>query len=355
MPDDDLLGLSELADLLGVTRQTITNWRSRRKDFPPPVAELKSGPIWTRLGIAKWAADNAFAIREGPQADSGPAKATRSTVVSVMNMKGGVGKSTITANLGWFCAYQNINRVLLVDLDPQFNLSQYAMGSEAYKAHIDSGKGTIVDLFEQFTPAPVSGKRVSALKPDDIIAPVRAWDDGSSLDLIPSRLELAWTVKHSGDKAHLLANFLDEVRSNYDVILIDCAPTESTLTTAAYMASDSILVPVRPEFLSTIGLPLVVRSIEDFKASYKDRTLDVLGVVFNASGDKLEHDQSRKYVRKVAKNEGWYVFKNEISFSDSYPKGSRLGSPIFLTSYARSSKIADFFKVAEEFLARVDS
>src|SRR6266566_4495111 len=256
MPEDELLGLSELADLLGVTRQTVANWRSRRRDFPTPVADLKSGPIWTRSGITKWAADNAFGIREGSASASSGGKSKRSAIVSVVNMKGGVGKSTITANLGWFCAYQNDNRVLLVDLDPQFNLSQYAMGTEAYKAHLESGRGTVLDLFEHMTPSAVSGKRASAFEPKNIIAPVKAWTDGSRLDLVPSSLELAWTLKHSADKAHLLAYFLDEVRSEYDVILIDCAPTESILTTAAYLASDSVLVPVRPEFLSTIGLPL---------------------------------------------------------------------------------------------------
>jgi hypothetical protein len=57
-------------------------------------------------------------------------------------------------------------------------------------------------------------------------------------------------------------------------------------------------------------------------------------------------------VRKIAKEEGWYVFRNEVSSSDSYPKGSRIGKPIFLTDYARETKIADFEAVAEEFYKR---
>lgn len=126
------------------------------------------------------------------------------------------------------------------------------------------------------------------------------------------------------------------------------------LTTAAYLASDSILVPVKPEFLSTIGLPLVVKSVEEFERVWNGR-LEVLGIVFNASSDKLEHDRSRTYVRKIADEYGWYVFENEISFSDSYPKGSRIGRPIFLTDYARGTKIADFYDVANEFMTRVNS
>src|SRR5258708_28977185 len=119
---------------------------------------------------------------------------------------------------------------------------------------------------------------------------------------------------------------------------------------AAYMASDAVLVPVKPEFLSTIGLPLVVRSLEELERTYHVGSPQVLGIVFNASSDKYEHDRSRSYVRQVADQYGWYVFENEVSFSDSYPKGSRIGRPIFLTDYARSNKIADFYNVAKEFM-----
>jgi chromosome partitioning protein len=170
---------------------------------------------------------------------------------------------------------------------------------------------------------------------------------------LPSSLRLSTTLKNPTGKENRLDNFLEDVRSSYDLILIDCAPTESILTTAAYLASDSILIPVKPEFLSTIGLPLVVNSLADFKADHRGSQVDVLGIVFNATMDKLEHDRSRAFVRKVAKDEGWYVFQNEVSHSDSYPKGSRIGKPIFLTDYARETKIADFQAVAKEFYSRL--
>lgn len=351
---DELLGLSEVADLFGVTRQAIANWRSRRKNFPEPTADLKSGPIWNQSDLVRWADDNSITIRETPANTPDGSTPTKSVTVSLTNMKGGVGKSTLTANLGWFCAYKKDLRVLLVDLDPQFNLSQYALGTQGYTAHLDAGKGTILHLFEQLTPTAVSGKKRAQVEPKDIIAPIKSWTDGSRVDLVPSSLDLAWTLKNPHQKEHLLAQFLDKVRSSYDVILIDCPPTDSMLTTAAYLASDSILVPVKPEFLSTIGLPLVVKSVEEFERVWNG-SLEVLGIVFNASSDKLEHDRSRAYVRKIADDYDWYVFENEISYSDSYPKGSRIGRPIFLTDYARGTKIADFYDVANEFMARVNS
>jgi chromosome partitioning protein len=346
---DDFLGLSEVAELLGASRQAVGNWRQRRHDFPRPVADLKSGPIWRREAIVEWARANGVTLTEPIEAER-PNRAQRAgTTVSLMNMKGGVGKSTLTANLGWYCAHRKDYRVLLVDLDPQFNLSQYVLGTTGYAKHLDSKKGTVLDILEQGSGSGGSGTDVA---PENVIAEVQSWDDGSGIDLLPSSLQLSFSLKNPTGKEYLLRNFLEEIRSSYDMILIDCAPTESILTTAAYLASDSILIPVKPEFLSTIGLPLVVSSLADFTRSHK-KTVEVLGIVFNAATDKIEHDRSRSFVRKTAKREGWYVFRNEVSYSDSYPKGSRFGKPIFLTDYARGTKIADFKAVAEEFYDRL--
>jgi chromosome partitioning protein len=69
--------------------------------------------------------------------------------------------------------------------------------------------------------------------------------DGKVIDLIPSQLELSLTLKNPSQKEHLLANFIDSIESKYDLILIDCAPTESVLTTAAYLSVNNILIPVK--------------------------------------------------------------------------------------------------------------
>lgn len=267
-----------------------------------------------------------------------------------------MGKSTLTANLGWYCAQRKNKRVLLVDLDPQFNLSQYVLGPSKYEQHITDGKATVLDIFEQATPSAVSGAPKAKLMPSNVIVniakPYSAYS-GGILDLIPSRLELAWTLKNPLDKQHLLNDLLDGVRHEYELILIDCPPTESMLTTAAYLASDSVLVPVRPEFLSTIGLPLLVRSLEEFRELHKKKMIDLVGIVFNASRETPEYGRSRAFVTKVANDKGWYIFEHEVTFSDSYPAGSRAGRPIFLTDYARSWKIADFTAVADEFIGRI--
>jgi chromosome partitioning protein len=353
----DLVGLSEIADLTGFSKQAVANWRVRDPDFPTPLSELRSGPVWAFEAIRVWAESRGLQLKQ-PQESAPRPKGGESMAkcVGIVNMKGGVGKSTLSANLGWYCAQRKKKRVLLVDLDPQFNLSQYVLGSERYEEEIiKNGRPTVLDIFEEHTPSAVSGTPKKKVSPGDVICKVRQWRDERCLDIIASRLELAWTLKNPHQKEHLLGTFLKKIVMAYDLILIDSAPTPSILTDAAYLASDSVLVPVKPEFLSTIGLPLVLRSIEEFQSRYEDQTLQLVGIVFNsASSSEKERSRSKKFVSELAKKNDWYVFANEVSYSGSYPAGARAGKPIFLTDYARSWKVAEFEAVADEFLQRIE-
>jgi len=357
VPDSlELVGIGEIAELTGVTKQAVANWRTRDADFPTPVADLRSGPVWNVRDVITWAEGRGLALNlEPPQEVQENGGKRMALTVAVVNMKGGVGKSTLTANLGWYCGFKKNRRVLLVDLDPQFNLSQYAIGSQRYEElFVDKNKPTVLDVFEQHTPTAVSGVQKKSVSPAEVILSVKEWRAGGKLDLVASRLELAWTLKNPHQKEHLLAGFLKKVSKDYDLILIDCAPTESMLTEAAYLASKKVLVPVKPEFLSTIGLPLLIRSIENFQDRYDDRTVDLAGILFNSSSNyKAEHERSKSFVSKIAKSRGWYVFSHEVSYSDSYPTGARMGKPIFLTDYARWWKVAEFDAVAEEFVGRL--
>ena len=274
--------------------------------------------------------------------------------VSLINMKGGVGKSTLTVNLAWHFAGRRDwgKKVLLVDLDPQFNASQYLLGVRDYEDILKSKKPTIWNIFEQGTKTP--GGRASIADPRSVVLNHVRFPTGGCIDLIPSQLELAFSLKNPGQKERHLSRLLEKIESDYDLILIDCAPTESILTTAAYLASEWLLVPVKPEYLSTIGLPLLVNSMQDFKEEYENSNLQLAGVVFNAASDYLpEEELAKDTVRKIAKNHNWHVFNNEIKFSRSYPKGAREGKPISRTSYSRGERVNNFRKVAEEFASRI--
>src|SRR5260221_1589765 len=146
MPEPKLVGTSEVAEMLLVSKQTITNWRTKG-EFPEPIEELKAGPVWDRLQVLKWAQIKGITTAQPGQ--------KQAEVVAVINMKGGVGKSTLTANLGWFCAAVG-KRVLLIDLDPQFNLSQYVLGVVRYEKLVKENNPTILDIFEQVGVSAVS-------------------------------------------------------------------------------------------------------------------------------------------------------------------------------------------------------
>ncbi len=276
--------------------------------------------------------------------------------VSLINMKGGVGKSTLAVNLAWHFAAMSEwdKKVLVVDLDPQFNASQYLLGHiEYYKTIIKENIPTIWNVFEQHTCLPGSPKP-SPLEPAKVIYNVKEFYRGGRIDLVPSRLELAHSLRHPAQKEHLLAKLISKIEEKYELIILDCAPTESILTMAAYLASDYILVPVKPDYLSSIGLPLLVNSMEEFKKHYEDHNLELAGVVFNATTDYVPEEILTKIVvQGLAEKEGWHIFENEIRYSRSYPKGAREGRPIFRTSYARRTQAARFKAFAEEFAQRI--
>ena len=223
--------------------------------------------------------------------------------LALINMKGGVGKSTLAVNIAWEYATAPRNlRVLLVDLDPQFNASQYTVGVGRMENIFQTGQPTVWDIFEQFTQVP--GRTGSGpLDPNDALVPVyRSRVNNGRIDLMASRLELSNTLRNPTGKEQLLEQAISQIEDAYDVIVLDCAPTESILTTAAYLVADWILIPVRPEFLSTIGLPLLGVSLTEFEARYPGRSPEIAGIVFNAiSNYSPEEVTSRREVIDLAR------------------------------------------------------
>lgn len=346
-----LVGLAELADLFGVTKQVLTNWRSRKAGFPAPIADLKSGPVWDHGSVVSWAQANGIDLLDENENSLVVEPSGRmAKVAALMNMKGGVGKSTLTANLGWYCAMKANLRVLLIDLDPQFNLSQYILGIKDYEDFIEQEGLGIDHLFKSSAPGSDPVDIV------ELIREIKNWQDGSCIHLVPAKLDLSWSIRNAQGAANLLEDHLADIKGEYDLILIDCAPTDSVLSDAAFMAADYVFVPVKPEFLSAIGVPLLLESMRRFQERHPSRAMPMFGgIIFNDTGEKPEHDRARKYVRNIAEGNDLHVFRHEISHSDSYPVGSRVGKPIFLTDNARNTKKEELLSVAREFLYRLSA
>lgn len=276
--------------------------------------------------------------------------------VALINMKGGVGKTTLATQIAWYAAIQWDKKVLLIDLDPQANASQTVMSPGTYVGYLDRGGLTAANLFEQFAPPGRRSGSPRRLEPDELIYNRVTYQDGSLLDLVPSRLELSSTLRSPKDKETLLAQFVAEVEAKYDLILIDCSPTDSILTDAAYHCARFILVPLRAEFLAAIGFPLLARSIDSFRSRHQDKNLEVCGLVFNdftRRKEKREHKLARRHVKAKAAEQGWYVFKQGIPHSDSYFRAAREGMPIDGTKGTHGMVKREFAAFARELSRRI--
>jgi chromosome partitioning protein len=276
--------------------------------------------------------------------------------VSMINMKGGVGKTTLASQIAWYATMRLDKKVLLVDLDPQANASQSVMSPQTYVSYLNGGGLTVADIFEQFTPTGTASGSPRKLDPLKAIVSRVKYDDGSLLDIVPSRLELSWTLRNPTGKETLLPRFVAKVEHSYDLIIIDCSPTDSILTDAAYHSSRYVLVPIRAEFLASIGFPLLNRSIKAFQMRHEDHVIEVCGLVFNdfhRGNVKSENKIARKDVLEKATEYHWYVFQNDIPHSDSYFKAARDGMPISNTKGAHDKVKHEFAAFAHEFFPRI--
>ena len=266
--------------------------------------------------------------------------------ISVINMKGGVGKTTIAAMLSRYAANNLRREVLAIDLDPQANLSQALMGDRMYRQFLADKSPSVVEVFTGYRPPGPNSMSTSGLILNDVVRSCAP----SNLKLIPSRFDfsdnLISAVKPDG---RVLARLIADHFQDTDLIIIDCAPTESIFTQAAYHASRYVLVPVRPEFFATIGFPLLNDSLDTFRGKNRGHQIDVIGVVvnngtYNGGNDGgPEKVRAMREIRQEAADNGWYIFRNELGFSRGFPKIMR-GD----LSYPGKSR-HDFNRFATEF------
>ena len=273
--------------------------------------------------------------------------------VAVINLKGGVGKTTIAALLGRHAFRRLGLGVLAVDMDPQANLSQAYM-SATYQQFIRSSSPSIVEMFSGMHPPGPEKASSTRLQIEDAIVRIsQSQQGGGHLDLIPSRFDFSHHLTESlKPDATVLARRIAEHFQQKDLILVDCAPTESVFTTAAYHASRFILVPVKPEFFATIGFPLLRQSLEGFRQKNQGHKIDVVGVVVNngfydgGNNGGPEKQRALKEITEEAKKNGWKLFRNEIPYSRGFPKLMR-------GDYQYSGNAELFPAFASEFFQRL--
>lgn len=205
-----------------------------------------------------------------------------SVVVTVMNMKGGVGKTTATVNLAGILSSYSVAgkpalRVLAIDYDPQFNLSQAFMPAEDYFAAESLRKTTLAVLMDSGVALNPYQLQVSGNhNPPSVkaLATNIFTYKSSRLDIIPSTLDLMYVAlgqatTNTKPIEERFEKFIAECRTEYDLILIDCHPAGSLFTKTSLLNSDFVLIPVMPQKYAVRGIGLMMEFIKAKKAGSK--------------------------------------------------------------------------------------
>lgn len=261
-------------------------------------------------------------------------------VVSVVNFKGGSGKTTTSAHLAQRLAFKGY-RVLAIDLDPQASMS--ALHGIQPELDLMEG-GTLYDAVRYDDPVPIS----------EVIR--KTYIRG--LDLIPGNLELMEfehetpaAIQRGGARAFFarVRDALDSVESDYDVVVIDCPPALGLLTVNALVASSHLLIPIQSSYFALEGTDDLLETIEKVR-SRANPNLRILGVVITM------HDRRTALARDI-RSQIDKVFGNKV-FRTVITKSVRLEeSPAYKESIFKfapeSSGATEYYRLCEEVMDRV--
>ncbi len=291
------------------------------------------------------------------------------TIISTVNMKGGVGKTTLTVNLATSLTKNYGKRVLVLDLDSQISATLSLISPHEF-AKVRKKRRTIGYLLDNMiSPNPWSKLEIrNLIYPEICSIP--------SLELLPGDIELydeylvsemlhEKATKEAGAEFQkvwdrferaLIRNILQPIVEDYDFIIIDCAPGYNLLTRSAIAASDYYLLPARPEPLSLVGIQLLERRVAKLKENHQHmEPLDIklLGIVFILSAGGLMGRYYKQVMKRV--KDDFYphqLFEQSIPMDVNVAKAVDLFTPV-VVSMPNSSGSRAFVKLTQEFINKV--
>jgi chromosome partitioning protein len=259
------------------------------------------------------------------------------SIIAVANQKGGVGKTTSTLNLG--AALQEAGkRVLLVDLDPQGNLS-VASGI----VDIDAAYPSIGDLLANAT----RGRTSTGPSIQDAI--VRS---PAGLSVIPSNATLSAAelgLVSALNRESMLSALLKKVEADYDYILIDCLPSLGLLAINALKAANGIVIPVQADFLAMQGLAQIFETIAAVREQLNPE-LSILGVLLTLVDQRTAHSREVVKVVRTSLAGQVNVFDTEVRLHVALKETAKLGRSI-LDFDSGSPSAEAYRRLADEVLA----
>lgn len=266
-------------------------------------------------------------------------------------MKGGVGKTTLAVNIADFLTKRHDKKVLLIDVDPQFNATQCILDGDEYVAYIDNGGHTIVDVFDSSSKATVSVvDGTSDRTPTDLEAIV-PFKSSRGFSCLPSKLDLFRYEMAPGQGKELrLKSFLKIRADDYDICIIDSPPTPSVWMASALIASDYYLIPVKPDPISMTGIDLLEGIVREKRENY-GCTCECCGVVMTMTeSNTLVYRQSREFFQKDSK---WSKFLYERTL----PKRTQVSrgqlSNVYIYDLDDPVLKREFAGLVQEFLNRL--
>jgi chromosome partitioning protein len=251
-----------------------------------------------------------------------------SRVIAIANQKGGVGKTTTAINLGAGLAIAE-RRTLIVDMDPQGNATS-GMGVE--RGSITASSYDVI----------VEGEPISGV--------IRRGLHFSRLDLVPSSQDLVGAEVQLVDRAgreHVLRRALQEVRADYDFILIDCPPSLGLLTLNTLAAADSVLIPIQCEFYALEGLSQLLNTVRLVQQDLNP-ALAVEGVLLTMYDQRL--NLSRQVAEEAKEYFGSRVFTSVIPRNVRLAEAPSFGKPIALYDIL-SAGAQSYIALAREIVA----